>query len=146
MSAAPRLNLATLNGFPNEIQDGKMETIAFIDASIEVIGIIENFGTLFSPVVNDMRGNVDQLLAFYERDKQNRRFIEDMILLDQDKLSHPWLLWLKRALELIERFFFYVLTDDDIIKQKSDNLKPMIQVLIRPIKPFIHLIHSFNKL
>lgn len=121
----PRLALSQLNGFPAEV-NGKIETIVFIEASNEVIGIIENFGKLFSPVVMDMRGNANNLLSHYEEDAENRKFIFDMILSDEERKTHPWLLWLGRALELIERFFGHVLQSDAIIKQQSDDLRPMI--------------------
>lgn len=136
--AAPRLSFAKINGFPENFSgDGKIETVKFIEASTEVVGIIESFGTLFSPVVNDMKGNVDQLKAHYEKDTMNRKFIEDMILFDVEGVTHPWLLWLKRALELIERFFFYVLQSEDVVKGKTDNLRPMInRAYDETLKPF----------
>jgi Glycolipid transfer protein (GLTP) len=125
--AAPRLSFAKIHGFPDEFSEGKIETAKFIDASTEVVGILESFGTLFTPVVSDMKGNVDQLKAHYEKDVATRKFIEDMILTDELKITHPWLLWLKRALELIERFFFHVLESEEVVKGKSDNLTPMIR-------------------
>lgn len=134
--AAPRLTLSKLKGFPAEI-NGKIETVAFIEAANEIIGIIESFGKLFTPVVMDMRGNVDNLLAHYQKDAENRKYIFDMILNDQPKSTHPWLLWLGRALELIERFFWYIINSDAIIKEKSDDLRPMItQAYNEVLKPF----------
>lgn len=134
----PRLTLSKLKGFPHDFhQNGKISTVEFIFASNEVIGIIENFGTLFTPIVMDMRGNVDRLLAHHQQDENGRMYIEDMILSDEQKMTHPWLLWLKRALELIERFFWYVLNSADIINQKSDNLRPMIsQAYDEVLKPY----------
>ncbi|CRL07464.1 CLUMA_CG020432, isoform A [Clunio marinus] len=138
MSSAPRLSLVKLKGFPSEFHpSGKIATVAFIESSNEVIELLEKFGKLFSPVVMDMRGNVESLLEYYKKDITNREFLEDMILTDAEKLSHPWLLWLKRALELIERFFWYVINNDDIIKEKSDSLKPMInQAYNEVLKPY----------
>lgn len=119
----PRLVLSNLNGFPQEFHEtGKILTIAFIEASNEVITIIEMFGTLFSPVVKDMRGNVNQLLAHYQKDESSRQFIEDMVLSDENRVTHTWLLWLKRALELVERFFWHILSDTEVITEKKDNL------------------------
>lgn len=134
--AAPRLSFAKINGFPeNFSDDGKIETVKFIEASTEVVGIIESFGTLFTPIVADMKGNVDQLTTHYVKDTASRKFIEDMILSDEQ--PRIWLLWLKRALELIERFFFYVLQSEDVVKGKSDNLRPMIsQAYDEVLKPY----------
>ena len=136
--AHPRLSLAKLNGFPDEFQpNGKISTIAFIEASYEVIGIIESFGKLFFPVVQDMKGNVDRLSAHYKEDEKNRMFIEDMILSDEDQITHSWLLWLKRALEMIERFFWFLLNDDAVIKEKSENIQPLIsQAYNEVLKPY----------
>jgi hypothetical protein len=139
--SAPRLNFAQIHGFPDEFNEGKIETESFIDASAEVIGILESFGTLFTPVVSDMRGNVQQLKSHYEKDKDERKFVEDMILSDKSMATHPWLLWLKRALELIERFFFYVLQSEEVVKGKEDNLSPMIRKaydeVLRPYHGFL---------
>lgn len=123
--ATPRLALAKLRGFPADASD-KIETIVFIEASNEVIGIIESFGKLFSPVVTDMKGNVNNLLEHYQKDAESRKYIFDMILSDEQMATHPWLLWLGRALELIERFFHHILSSDVIMKEQSDDLRPMI--------------------
>lgn len=136
--AHPRLSLANLNGFPDEFHpNGKISTISFIESSNEVIGIIESFGRLFTPVTMDMKGNVDRLLAHYQEDEENRKFIEDMILGDKHQITHSWLLWLKRALEMIERFFWFLLNNDDVITEKSDNIQPLIsQAYNEVLKPY----------
>lgn len=125
----PRLRLSKCAGFPEKLEDnGKISTLKFIEASNEVIGIMESFGKFFTPVVSDMRGNTSQLLAVYQKDVEKYKYLEDMILCERGNCSaHLWLLWLKRALELIEKFFEYVMTDPDVINQKTDNLQPMIK-------------------
>jgi len=46
-----RLNLSLVNGFPKEFQpNGKISTILFLEASNEVITLMEQFGKLFTPV------------------------------------------------------------------------------------------------
>lgn len=122
----PRLQLAELKGFPELDASGKTVTMEFINAANEVIGIIENFGKLFMPIVHDMRGNTNQLLTLYQKDTDKRMYLEDMILTDQQGISNIWLLWLKRALQMVERFFWHILNDNDLVAQKSDSLKPMI--------------------
>lgn len=143
MSVVPRLNLAKLDGFPEIEDDGKIKTEAFIKASNEIIELIENFGRLFYPVVADMRGNADRLMAHYEKDKNKRKYIDEMILDDAssdeaNKLATiSWLLWLKRALEFIERFFGYVLDDEELISEKSDDLVPAINKSYKEVlKPY----------
>lgn len=125
--SAPRLKLAELKGFPENVdENGKIKTVEFIEASNEVVEIIEKFGKLFTPIVMDMRGNTSQLFNLYQKDVKNWEYIEDMILTAPELYSRSWLLWLKRALELIERFFYYVMTDPSIVAQKSDSLQPML--------------------
>lgn len=124
---APKLIVSQLTGFPENFHpSGKISTVSFIEASNEVIAIIESFGRLFSPIASDMRGNASRLLAYYEEDEKSREFIEDMVLADESRITHSWLLWLKRALEMMERFFWLLLNNEEIIKEKSDNIKPCI--------------------
>lgn len=134
----PRLCLSKLNGFPNELHpNGKILTTSFIDASYEVISIIESFGKLFHPVVMDMKGNVDRINDHFKQDEKNRQFIEDMILNDEQQVTHAWLLWLKRALEMMDRFFWLILNNEEVISEKTDNVKPMIsQAYNEVLKPY----------
>jgi hypothetical protein len=119
----PRLSLKGLRGFPEEIDSsGKTLTLPFLEAADEVILIIESFGKLFTPIVMDMRGNSRQLLELYNKDPKSWIYLEDMALFAPEMNCRSWLLWLKRALELIERFFTYILVDEEILAQKSDNL------------------------
>ena len=60
-----------------------------------------------------------------------------MILSDEDQITHSWLLWLKRALEIIERFFWFMLNDDAVIEEKSENIQPLIsQAYNEVLKPY----------
>lgn len=127
LNMAPRLTLSGLNGFPKDFEpNGKISTISFLTSSYEVIGIIESFGKLFSPITMDMKGNVERLQAHYKEDEVNRKFIEDMVLSDEHQVTHSWLLWLSRALEMIEKFFYLLLNDEDVLMEKNENLKPLI--------------------
>lgn len=90
-----------------------------------------------SQIVSDMRGNSSRLLVYYQKDEMCHRFIEDMILKDNDRTTHSWLLWLKRALEMMERFFWLVLNDDEVIKEKSDSIRPQIsQAYDEVLRPY----------
>lgn len=127
LNMSPKLTVSQLNGFPENFHpSGKIATVAFIEASNEVIAIIESFGRLFSPIVSDMRGNASRLLAHYKEDEKSREFIEDMVLADESRCTHSWLLWLKRALEMMERFFWLLLNNEEIVKEKTDNIRPCI--------------------
>ena len=125
MSVAPRLNFSQLNGFPGELQQDKILTITFLESSNEIITVIEKSGMIFA-TVSDMQGNVEQLRIHYEKDENGRKYIEDLIVTDVEKVSHSWLLWLKRALEAFERFFHHIMSDEEVLKGKSDDLRPAI--------------------
>lgn len=85
-------------------------------------------------------------MSFYEKDVERRKYIEDMILFDESNSSNVWLLWLKRALEMIERFFWHTLNDDDIINQKSDNLQPMIAMAYSEVLKVCLLLFNSNEI
>lgn len=125
-------------GFPQEFHiSGKILTVEFLEASNEVIAALEKCGVLFIPLVLDMRRNANQLLAHYQKDETSRQFIEDMILSDEHRTTHTWLLWLKRALELIERFFWHVLNDTDVMTEINDDLRSHIgKAYDEVLKPF----------
>ncbi|KAG5672107.1 hypothetical protein PVAND_002262 [Polypedilum vanderplanki] len=138
MTTQPRLSFKGLKGFPEEIDSsGKTLTLPFLEASNEVIEIIESFGKLFKPIVMDMRGNTRQLLELYNKDTKNWMYLEDMVLFAPELGCRSWMLWLKRALELIERFFTYILNDEEILAQKSDSLQPhLLKSYDEVLKPY----------
>lgn len=123
----PRLRLEEVRGFPERFEEnGKIKTAEFLDAANEVVHIISQFGTVFFPIVQDMKGNTSALYEVYNKDPQNFIYLQDMILTTSNNDARTWLLWLKRALDLIEKFFTAVINDEDIIQEKSNNLQPMI--------------------
>ena len=64
-----------------------------------------------------------------------------MVLSDKACTTHSWLLWLKRAIEMMERFFWMILNDIDVIEERSDNIKPLISraydEVLRPYHGFL---------
>lgn len=124
--AFPLLEFSKLNGFPEDFDGGKIRTTKFLDASSEVIGMLESFGKLFNPIVSDMKGNVDKLHNCYQQDEKESCYLEDMVLKDQacnNNISRSSLLWLKRALEFIERFFWHILNDETHSKALNSHIK-----------------------
>lgn len=140
--SSPLLALSKVKGFPQDFHEtGKILTIEFFEACNEVITELDKAGVLFKPLVADMRGNVNQLLEHYRKDESSRMFIEDMILRDEHRKTHTWLLWLKRALELLERFFWHVLNDTDVMTEITDDLRSHIgkayDEVLRPFHGFL---------
>ncbi|XP_062539436.1 glycolipid transfer protein A [Armigeres subalbatus] len=123
-----RIDFSKLKPFPEtDVQNNnnKIITKAFLDSAYQVVESIESFGRLFTPIVKDMRGNVKRLEAKYKENEQAFCYLEDLILLDKDGNENAFdsvtegLLWLKRALEMIEMFFRNMLEDES----GSDNVK-----------------------
>lgn len=123
-----RINFSKLKPFPetdNQNNNNKIITKAFLESAYQVVESIESFGRLFTPIVKDMRGNVKRLETKYMENEQTFYYLEDLILLDKDGNENTFdavtegLLWLKRALEMIEMFFRNMLDDETC----SDNVK-----------------------
>lgn len=99
--------------------------------------MIASFGKLFSPVVYDMNGNIevsvsvcdvrtsdDLIFAFfvpqklhqiYRQNEEKYTHLDQLLVINEPKLksrAFDSLLWLKRALEMLERFFSNIVDDD----------------------------------
>lgn len=123
-----RIDFSKLKRFPEtdtKNNNNKIISKAFLESAYEVVESIESFGRLFTPIVNDMRDNVKRLERKYKDNEQTFYYLEDLVLLDKDGNKNSFdpvaegLLWLKRALEMIEMFFRNMLEDESC----SDNVK-----------------------
>ncbi|XP_004535249.1 glycolipid transfer protein [Ceratitis capitata] len=132
--SAPRIQFKTLKGFPPIVED-KIETVAFLESAKEIVTVIETFGKLFTPVINDMNGNIVKLTKVYQTDRLKYTYIEDMIVLNLNvnNIAADALLWLKRGLQLIYTFFENIFYD----AQGAEVLKPHLQnAYERTLKPY----------
>lgn len=123
-----RIDFSKLKCFPEtdtQNNNNKIISKAFLESAYHVVESIESFGKLFTPIVKDMRGNVKRLETKYKENEQTFYYLEDLVLLDKDGNDNIFdavtegLLWLKRALEMIEMFFRNMLEDESC----SDNVK-----------------------
>lgn len=123
-----RIDFSKLKRFPEtdtQNNNNKIISKAFLESAYQVVESIESFGRLFTPIVKDMRGNVKRLETKYKENEQIFYYLEDLVLLDKDGNENTFdavaegLLWLKRALEMIEMFFRNMLEDESC----SDNVK-----------------------
>lgn len=130
------LKISTLKGFLHD-ETGKIETVRFIEASKEIIEIIESFGKLFIIAMLDIRQKCEKILEHCQKDETSGKFLEDLILADNTKATHSWLLWLKRALEMMEKFFSLALSDEKFLEEKVDELEPYLtSAYDEVLKPF----------
>ncbi|XP_020285919.1 glycolipid transfer protein isoform X2 [Pseudomyrmex gracilis] len=88
--------------FP-EIVDDKINTEEFLQASRDVVHILDKFGKLFAPVRYDMQKNINKLAIRYSTDKKSNLTLQDMILLEKstekDLVAVDALMWLRRIIE-----------------------------------------------
>lgn len=130
------LQFEDLKGFPVVEKDQLIETEAFLNASNEIVKIIETFGKLFKPITLDMSGNIEKLSISYKKETDKFHYLEDLIVkninVDQ-KYASESLLWLKRGLRLICTFFENIFND----KKNLENLKKHLQdAYERTLKPY----------
>ncbi|XP_055609412.1 pleckstrin homology domain-containing family A member 8 isoform X2 [Uranotaenia lowii] len=121
----------------------KIVSKAFIDSAHSVVMSIESFGRLFAPIVKDMRGNVKRLEAKYETDKEKFHYLENLVLYDKEGNETSFdavtegLLWLKRALEMVEMFFRNMLNDDSCSENVKHHLKQAYDATLLPYHGFL---------
>ncbi|XP_051153697.1 glycolipid transfer protein [Leptopilina boulardi] len=100
--------------FP-EVIEGKINTEKFLDASQQLVQLIDKFGKLFAPMKYDMQQNINKLNVKYNIDRDNHSTLQDMILIEKtsenNKIATEALLWLRRGLYMIQLFFEKIVQD-----------------------------------
>lgn len=93
-------NLSPL--YPDLTDDGKIETVQFLEATKTFIQIYDLLGMTFSVVKKDMAGNVEKLYKTYNKNPEKYKYLNDLIKeekTDPSLFAVDALLWLKRALQ-----------------------------------------------
>jgi len=112
------------------IENGDIETEGFIRGCNGIVEFVGFLGSTFSPVKNDISGNLAKLERTYHTDPQ--RYATVRKLLDAEIVDWPGrmgpategLLYLKRGLEFISTFLELIVLDYKSGK-KSNSLVPM---------------------
>ncbi|XP_055682378.1 glycolipid transfer protein A [Lutzomyia longipalpis] len=135
----PKLSMKTVKGYPDLPANDKINTIHFLNASREVVAAFESFGKLFKPVVYDMNGNIEKLHKHYIQDKMGNQFLDDMLVNDarNRRLIVEPLLWLKRALEMIEAFFTNILNDNSKQEDLRQHIRDAYKCTLQPYHGWI---------
>ncbi|XP_065365876.1 glycolipid transfer protein [Calliphora vicina] len=133
-----RIQFGNLKGFPADDHD-KIETELFLAASNEIVDVIRSFGTLFTPVISDMTGNVTKIRKSYEKDPIKYKYLEDLIILNVnvDNFAANALLWLKRGLQLICTFFENIFNDQENTEVVKKHLQDAYEKTLKPYHGFI---------
>ncbi|XP_063239115.1 pleckstrin homology domain-containing family A member 8 [Bacillus rossius redtenbacheri] len=114
--------------FP-DVENGKVPTLHFLEASKGVVALVEHFGKMFSPIRYDMSGNIEKLSKAYSTDVSKFTYLNDMILLEQQSggnIATDALLWLRRALHLVHNFFQCIVEDAEK-GLRTENLVPFLR-------------------
>ncbi|XP_042210480.1 glycolipid transfer protein-like [Homarus americanus] len=93
--------------YPKPTEDGKINTVQFLEASKSFIQIYDLMGTTFYVVKKDMSGNIEKLYKTYNKASEKYKYLNDLIYEERNDPSLfavDALLWLKRALEFTVAF------------------------------------------
>ncbi|CAD7090203.1 unnamed protein product [Hermetia illucens] len=138
----PRIVMRKYTGFP-QLEDEcttAVETLHLLDAAKEVVQAIESFGTLFSPVVNDMRNNIQKITTVYSKNPEKYRNLDELLRDEKSQQSiyaANALLWLKRALELISVFFYNIVNDKEEKNELKEALRDAYDKTLKPYHGWI---------
>lgn len=115
--------------FPELTEDGKLDTLQFLESATGVVALVDMFGKTFAPVKSDMGGNVEKLTKQYHKNKIQNATLHDMVIAEKkagENFATEALLWLKRALHFFQVFLRCVVRDADEGKH-SENLSPFLK-------------------
>ncbi|KAI8435143.1 hypothetical protein MSG28_003519 [Choristoneura fumiferana] len=92
-----KYSFENLKDYPPVI-NGRINALKFLEATVELLRIVESLGKLFAPVRYDMEGNITKIKKLHVTDKSC--LLE--LMLDECSKGKPvateGLLWLNRAL------------------------------------------------
>ncbi|XP_059618188.1 glycolipid transfer protein [Phlebotomus argentipes] len=136
---AGKLSMSSMKGYPDLPSSEKINTVHFLNASREVVATFESFGKLFKPVVYDMNGNIEKIQKHFVLDKKRNVFLDDMLVDDakERRMIVEPLLWLKRALEMIEAFFTNVHSDDSSQDDLRQHIRDAYKCTLQPFHGWI---------
>ncbi|CAH0720708.1 unnamed protein product, partial [Brenthis ino] len=98
--------------------NGKINLVKFLEATSDLIRLVEHLGKVFAPVKYDMEGNIEKIRKFYKYDESSC-----LLELMNDEYSKgeknaiEGILWLNRAL----LFFELVFQEIDLNLKKDDS-------------------------
>ncbi|CEF64529.1 Glycolipid transfer protein [Strongyloides ratti] len=116
------------------LEDEKIPTEQFLSACQGIAEFVGFFGAAFSPVKNDIMGNVIKVRTKYESNTERMPTIQDLIdtdLIDNNGklgIATEGLLWLKRGLEFMLQMIIYMVEEYNVNpnKEETENLKNVI--------------------
>ncbi|OXA38110.1 glycolipid transfer protein [Folsomia candida] len=120
------------------LENGRVSTKEFLEASKVILKFFDNLGKLYIPVKHDVEGNIAKLNEKYLEDPVRFAYIQDMIEHEVSSGSNyaaESLLWLKRGLHFI-CLFLHALVMDHQRKVTSesllDNMRVSYELSLKP--------------
>ncbi|GFT38786.1 glycolipid transfer protein [Nephila pilipes] len=117
-----------ISKFPS-VEDGKIKFVPFIEASKGIVKIIELFGYIYTPVRQDIQGNIEKLSQIHSSDVDKFSTLNDIVeveVKESKQFGIDALLWLKRALEFVH-VFLSCLVEDSKQVPGNESLTPFFQ-------------------
>ncbi|XP_008206586.1 glycolipid transfer protein A isoform X2 [Nasonia vitripennis] len=125
--------------FPKPI-NGELSSEEFLASSRNVVRILDYFGNIFMPVKYDMQGNIDKLSKKFNQNKKKYSTLQKMIIDEKDKLEDSVvidaILWLRRALHMIQLFFEYIVYDFNSGKKSEDLMANICKSYELSLEPY----------
>ncbi|XP_015908553.2 glycolipid transfer protein [Parasteatoda tepidariorum] len=125
--------------FPKINDEEKIPLVPFLEASKGIVQFVEILGTVFTPVKQDINGNIEKLYKIHQSDKTKFETINDVIayeLEETNKVGIDALLWLKRALEYVQ-ILITCLIDDTKDGSCAEDLTPFFnKAYEEKLKPY----------
>ncbi|KAI8904704.1 glycolipid transfer protein domain-containing protein [Gorgonomyces haynaldii] len=85
-----------------QVNNKNINTVEFLEATEQLVKLLGELGTAFTPVKSDIQGNVDKIRARYQQVPDKSQTLQELIQAEQQEKKSTAitsLLWLKRALE-----------------------------------------------
>ncbi|MFH4976038.1 hypothetical protein AB6A40_002747 [Gnathostoma spinigerum] len=130
------------------IESNKIPTEQFLKACQGIADFVGFLGAAFTPVKNDISGNVKKVRAKFETNKERFKYVEDLIdddlAVNNGKLgiATEGLLWLKRGLEFMLEFLGYMVEEYRNSKNKSET-ESLVGIINKAYERTLKRHHNF---
>ncbi|KAJ3281157.1 hypothetical protein HK104_000172 [Borealophlyctis nickersoniae] len=122
--------------------DDSIETVAFLEACEELCKLFDTMGASFTPVKNDLQGNITKIRTKYLESPATSTTLQSLVTSERaagKKTATEGLLWLKRGLEFTSKGLRRNLNDKkeelNVSFQKAyeETLSAFHNFLVRPV-------------
>jgi hypothetical protein len=135
------INPASYGTGQSNLTNDQVETIPFLAASEVLVKLLDTLGAAFSPVKNDIQGNIKKIRTRHDAAPEKSKTLQSLVLAERaekGKNATEALLWLKRGLEFTSLALRYNINSNEELsssftKAYGETLSKFHSFLIRPI-------------